>query len=185
MSINFVLTLKEIIGRSILVFSGSKKHRNEALNVEDHIIFSWFANIEWYHSALRIILTTSSMWYAVGYFVQIIVRWLYIDLFCLIWLNVDLFSWRFDIKIFFSLRTFVTWILMEVPLVCWIYIDSITCGTVVQYFLQILIIDTLVFSCRESAVSWEIFFKTKDIGHFVMLTLLKHYPNGITSQWKF
>ena len=43
---SIVFTLKDILGLSIFVPVGSKKHKNGALKVVDVAIYSWYENID-------------------------------------------------------------------------------------------------------------------------------------------
>ena len=52
-------SLKDIPGLIIFVFVGSKEHKNGALKVVDVANFSYFENIDSYHSDLRGVLATS------------------------------------------------------------------------------------------------------------------------------
>ena len=46
LSMSIVFTLKDILGLSIFVPVGSKKHKNGALKVVDVAIYSWYENID-------------------------------------------------------------------------------------------------------------------------------------------
>ena len=59
MSVVFIL--KDILGLSIFVSGGSDDCKNGSLKVVDISIFSWFKNIESYHSDPRGICTTSPL----------------------------------------------------------------------------------------------------------------------------
>ena len=59
LSTSVVFTLKYILGLSIFVSGGSKERKNDALKVVGVSIFSYFENIESYHSDTRELLNTS------------------------------------------------------------------------------------------------------------------------------
>ena len=144
MSISVVFTLKDILGRSIFVSVGSKERRNCALNVGGFSIFSSFANIKSYQSALRRVFTIFPIWYVVGVFVVIIISLLFISWMCIIWLKIDIFPWRFVLTICLSLWDVMIWILSYFTVSYLLDIASMTCCMVVGYFFPILSTHTLV-----------------------------------------
>ena len=158
LSISVVLTLNDNLGGSIF-FPGENNERwNIALNVVNFSILSQFVNIESYHSSWRGLLTTSPMWSGIGGFVGRLMSLFPMVSMCLIWLNMDLFSWIFSLKIFLPLCYVTTWILLYLTLICWLDMASVTCCTDVGYFLPILIIHTLVLFILGSSLFYGIFF---------------------------
>ena len=84
------------------------------------------------------------MSYGVGGLVGRITSLLPIVWMCLIWLNMGICSWRFVIKILLSLRAFMSWILLHLPVSCWLDKSCTTCCTVVGSLLQMMRIQTTV-----------------------------------------
>ena len=83
---------------------------------------------------------------------------------CLIWLNMDLFSWRFVLGVFLSLQDVMTWTLLHFLVSFWIDIDYTTCFTGVGCFMLIFRIQTFVRFISGTAwfhgllfVYWEIY----------------------------
>ena len=119
--------------------------------MEDFAIFSSFASIESYHSSQRGFLTTSPMLSGVGGFLVRLITLFRIALIYLIWLKMDMFSWIFVIKISLSLCAVITWTILHMSVRCWPDMVSMTCNTIVGYFLTMLIIHSLVIFIEDTA----------------------------------
>ena len=123
-----------------------------------HFSFSHHLKNESYQSDLRVILTTSPIWSDVGGFVEWLISLFPISCMCLIWLNVDLFSWRLVLIIFLSLRSVMMWTLLNLPVSCWLDMSPETCWNVVGYFFPMLRIQTLFLFLSDKALLHGIFF---------------------------
>ena len=109
-------------------------------------------------------MTKSPIWYGFGGFVGRLIIYFQIACMCLIWFNVDLFSWIFVLTMFFSLWDVMTRTLLRFPFSCWLDISYRKCWTVVGYFLTMLRIQTLVMFLYGEAwflvilsVEWDIY----------------------------
>ena len=92
---------------------------------------------------------------------------------CPIWFNMDMFPWWFVLKILLSLRSVNIWILLHFPVIFWLGIASMNCGTNVGHFLPIMRICVLVlFLSGEARSHGLLFFWLGVIGHVVMLAVL-------------
>ena len=85
---------------------------------------------------------------------------LFIEYFLFI-LKMDLFSWIFSLKIFLSLRDVTTWILFNLPVICWLDMNSMTCCTVAGYYFPMIRIYTLVQFLSDNAWLHGILFFDK------------------------
>ena len=63
---------------------------------------------------------------------------------CIIWLNMNIFSWRLVLIISLSLRDVITCALLHFPVSCWIEMASKNCWAVVVSFLPMTRIQTLI-----------------------------------------
>ena len=106
----------------------------------------------------------STIWYDVGGFVGRLISLLPISWIFMIWLNMDLFYWRFVLAIFLYLRAVIAWTLLYFPVSCWLDISSRTYWNVVGYFLPMLSIQKLVLFLDGKVllhgllfVDWEIY----------------------------
>ena len=83
-----------------------------------------------------------------------------ITLMCLFLLKMYLFSWIFVIKRFLYLRAVMTWILLNLSLICWLDIDTITCRNVVGFFITMVLIHKLVLFVAGKARYMGYYFTT-------------------------
>ena len=134
LSISVVFDLKDILWCNHFVYDVNKERFNGTLKVVDFFIFSYFSNIDSYYYDVRIIFTTSPMWYGVGGFVGMLISVLPISWMCLILLNMVLFYCGFFLVVILSLRSVITWTLLNFPVSCWLEKSSMTCCNVVGYF---------------------------------------------------
>ena len=129
---------------SIFLSGGSKERKNVALKVMEVNIFSYSENIESYRSYMRVLSTIYLIWYGVGVFLGRLISLFPMAYMCLIWLNIHLFSWILVPMMSLSLQAVKTCTLLHFTVSCWLEMSSITCWTVVCYFLLIINIQTLV-----------------------------------------
>ena len=170
-------------------FQMMRKWQNPQHSV-DFAISSSFEKNESYKSDLRGLLTTYPLWYCIGCFV-----WGLIILFimfwrCMIWLDIDLFSWRFVLTIFLSLRVVMTWTLLHLPVTCLLNMASKNCCTVVGYFMPMFNIKKgVLFLSRKEwfhgliFIEWEINYLFDDniivIRHQEVILLVSYHNTVI------
>ena len=80
-------------------------------------------------------MITSPIWYGDGGFVVRITSLFHFSCMCLIWFDIDIFSWIFVMKMLLSLQAVTTWNLLHFPGRFWLDTTSRTCFTVVSYFM--------------------------------------------------
>ena len=85
---------------------------------------------------MRLLLTTSTIWYGVGGFVGKIISFYRMACMCLIWLNMILFYWRLVLIMSLSLRDVMIWTLLHFPVSCWIEMASEKIGLLLVIFCQ-------------------------------------------------
>ena len=152
MSVVFIL--KDILGLSIFVSGGSDDCKNGSLKVVDISIFSWFKNIESYHSDPRGIFTKSPIWSGVGGFIGRLVSFFPISCMCLILFNMNIFYWILVLMMSLYLRAVMTFNLLHFPVSFWPDMASKTFWTDVGSFLPMLRIQTVVLFLSGNAWSW-------------------------------
>ena len=103
-------------------------------------------------------MTTSPIWSGIGGSVGRIISLFLIYCMCMIWLNMDIFYWRFVLTIFLSLRALMAWELLSFRFSCWPDISSRTCWTDIGSFLSILRVQTLVPFFPGKALFQGLFF---------------------------
>ena len=87
------------------------------------------------------------------------ISWMY-----MIWLNIDMFSWIFVLKIVLSLRAVIMWTLLHFYVSCWLDVASRNWWSFVGSFILMLRIYILVLFLARKAwfngiliVDWDIY----------------------------
>ena len=101
---------------------------------------------------MRELLTTSPIWSGVGGFLGRRISLLPTAWMCLIWLNMHLFPWILVLIMSLSPRDMMTRTLLYFTVSCWLDMASKTFWNVVDYFLPITRIQTVVLF--RSGISW-------------------------------
>ena len=94
------------------------------------------------------------MWSSAGWFLERLMSSPPIDWLCLILIEMDIFSWRYNLRILLSLHDVMTWILMHLPMIYWFYMDAMNCCTVVGSCLTTMRIHTLFFQVKRGSMGY-------------------------------
>ena len=133
-------------------------------------------------------MTTYPIWSGVGGFVGRLISLFPIYWMCVIWLNMDIFSWIFVMKMLLSLQYVMTWTLLHFSVSCWIDISSRMFWTVFGSFMPILRIQKLVLFIGGKSLFHELLFVELEIydmlwcSHYCA-TIPRVVPLGVKSTW--
>ena len=94
--------------------------------------------MELYHSDMRGLLTTSPKWSGAGSFVRRLISLFPMACMFLIWLYMNLFSWRLVLMISLSLWAVMACALLNFPVSFWLEMAFKNCSTDVASFLPML-----------------------------------------------
>ena len=159
--------------RVFFVSVSNEDRKNGAMNVVDFSIFSSFENMESHQSDIRGRLTRLSIWSGAGVLVWILISLFPITHIIMVSLNKNIVSLIFFLVMLLSPWDVMVWTLLHFPVICWPYISSKTCWTVILLFFSN--IDdpnsSPMYFC-EVMISWGIFFWIVDIWHVMMFTVL-------------
>ena len=113
---------------------------------------------------MRGLLTTSPIWSGVGGFVGRLISLFQMAYMCMIWLNMNLFSWRLVLMVSLSLMVVMTCTLLRFPMSFLLEMDSKTCWTDFVSFLPmpriqilVLFIDINVWFRGRLFYGWEMY----------------------------
>ena len=113
---------------------------------------------------MRGILNTSPILSGVTGFLGILISLFPMAFMCLIWLNMHLFYWILVLIMYLSLQAVMTCTMLHFTVICWLGMSYKTCCTVVDYYLPMMRIQTLVLFLSWNAlfkgmlfVDWEIY----------------------------
>ena len=132
-------------------------------------------------------MTKSSIWSGVGGFVVKLISLYPISWSCLIWLNMNLFSWRLVLIMFLSLRDVMTCTLLYFYFNIWLEMASKTCWNVFGTFMLILSIQSLVLFLSGNTWShgllfsdWEIYDMLWCSQYCVLMPMEVHLSGNFT-----